>query len=40
MGARGLGPDLLRRGLTAFEVAGRGALPFDSRELLARLNEE
>jgi Uma2 family endonuclease len=32
--------DLIRRDLTALEVPGRGPLPFDSRELLARLDEE
>jgi hypothetical protein len=30
----------MRRDLTSFEVPGRGALPFDSRELLERLDEE
>jgi Uma2 family endonuclease len=32
--------DLVRRDLTSLEVPDRGALPFDSRELLARLDEE
>lgn len=32
--------DLTGRDLTSFEVPGRGSVPFDSRELLARLNEE
>lgn len=32
--------DLVRRDLTGFEVTGLGTLPFDSRELLARLDEE
>ncbi len=32
--------DLTRRDLTSFEVPSRGSIPFDSRELLARLNEE
>lgn len=34
------GGDLVRRDLSSFEVPGRGPLPFDSRELLARLDEE
>jgi len=34
------GGDLVRRDLSGFEVPGRGMLPFDSRELLARLDEE
>jgi Uma2 family endonuclease len=32
--------DLVRRDLTGFEVPGKGTLPFDSRELLARLDQE
>ena len=32
--------DLVRRDLTSLEVPDRGPLPFDSRELLARLDEE
>lgn len=32
--------DLVRRDLSGFEVPGRGPLPFDSGELLARLDEE
>jgi Uma2 family endonuclease len=32
--------DLVRRDLTSLEVPDRGLLPFDSRELLARLDEE
>ena len=32
--------DLVRRDLTSLEVPDRGQLPFDSRELLARLDEE
>jgi Uma2 family endonuclease len=32
--------DLVRRDLTSLEVPGRGPLPFDSLELLARLDEE
>jgi Uma2 family endonuclease len=32
--------DLARRDLPGFDVPGRGFLPFDSRELLARLDEE
>ncbi len=32
--------DLVRRDLTSLEVPGRGILPFDSQELLARLAEE
>lgn len=32
--------DLVRRDLSSFEVPDRGSLPFDSRELLARLDEE
>jgi Uma2 family endonuclease len=32
--------DLTRRDLTGFEVPDRGFLPFDSRALLARLDEE
>jgi hypothetical protein len=32
--------DLARRDLSSFEVPDRGSLPFDSRELLARLDEE
>jgi len=32
--------DLVRRDLSSFDVPGRGTLPFDSRELLARLDEE
>ncbi len=32
--------DLVRRDLSSFEVPDRGSLPFDSRELLAQLDEE
>ena len=32
--------DLVRRDLSGFEVPDRGMLPFDSRELLARLDDE
>jgi hypothetical protein len=32
--------DLLRRDLTDLEIPGRGALPFDTRALLALLDEE
>jgi Uma2 family endonuclease len=32
--------DLARRDLSSFELPGRGLLPFDSRELLERLDEE
>jgi Uma2 family endonuclease len=32
--------DLVRRDLTGFEVPGKGTLPFDSRDLLARLDQE
>ena len=32
--------DLVRRDLTTLEIPDRGQLPFDSRELLARLDEE
>jgi Uma2 family endonuclease len=32
--------DLTRRDLSSFEVLDRGTVPFDSRELLARLSEE
>ena len=32
--------DLVRRDLSSFEVPGRGDIPFDSRELLAHLDEE
>jgi Uma2 family endonuclease len=32
--------DLVRRDVTGFEVPGKGMVPFDSRELLARLDEE
>lgn len=32
--------DLIRRDLTTLEVSDHGQLPFDSRELLARLDEE
>ena len=32
--------DLVRRDLSSFEVLDRGSLPFDSKELLARLDEE
>jgi hypothetical protein len=32
--------DLVRRDLTGIDVPGRGSLPFASRELLARLDEE
>jgi Uma2 family endonuclease len=32
--------DLLRRDFTELEIPGHGALPFDSRELLARLDDE
>jgi Uma2 family endonuclease len=32
--------DLVRRDLTEFEIPERGTLPFDSRELLSRLDEE
>ncbi len=32
--------DLVRRDLTAFELPGKGTLPFDSKDLLARLDEE
>src|SRR5947208_8354574 len=32
--------DLVRRDLSSIEVPGRGSLPFDSRALLARLDEE
>jgi len=32
--------DLVRRDLTAIDVPGRGLLPFDTRELLARMDEE
>jgi Uma2 family endonuclease len=32
--------DLVRRDLSGFEAPGRGMIPFDSRELLARLDEE
>jgi Uma2 family endonuclease len=32
--------DLLRRDLSGLEIPGRGILPFDSRTLLARLDEE
>jgi Uma2 family endonuclease len=32
--------DLVRRDLTSLEVPGQGLLPFDSKELLARLDEE
>jgi Uma2 family endonuclease len=32
--------DLVRRDLSSFEVPGRGSLPFDSRELLGRRDEE
>ena len=32
--------DLVRRDLSGFEAPERGELPFDSRELLARLDEE
>jgi Uma2 family endonuclease len=35
-----VGGDLVRRDLSSFEVPDRGPLPFDSRELLARLDEE
>jgi Uma2 family endonuclease len=35
-----LNGDLVRRDLTAIEVPGRGSLPFDTRELLSRLDEE
>lgn len=34
------GGDLARRDLTSFDVPGRGPLPFDSRALLAQLDEE
>lgn len=34
------GGDLVQRDLTGFEIPDRGTLPFDSRELLARLDEE
>lgn len=32
--------DLVRRDITSFDVPERGSLPFDSRELLAALDEE
>jgi hypothetical protein len=32
--------DLVRRDLSSFEMPERGSLPFDSRELMARLDEE
>jgi Uma2 family endonuclease len=32
--------DLTRRDLTSFDVPDRGAVPFDSRELLSRLDQE
>lgn len=32
--------DLVRRDLTGFDIPGKGTLPFDSRELLAQLDEE
>ena len=32
--------DLLRRDLTGFEVPGKGTPPFDSKELLSRLDQE
>lgn len=32
--------DLLRRDISEFEIPARGTLPFDSRALLARLDEE
>jgi hypothetical protein len=32
--------DLVRRDLSSFEVSDSGSLPFDSKELLARLDEE
>jgi Uma2 family endonuclease len=32
--------DLVRRDLTGFDVPGKGTLPFDSRELLSRLDQE
>ena len=32
--------DLVRRDLSSFDVSDRGSLPFDSKELLARLDKE
>lgn len=35
-----MGGDLIRRDVSGFDMPGRGSLPFDSRELLARLDLE
>jgi hypothetical protein len=35
-----IGGDLVHRDLTSLETPGGGSLPFDTRELLARLDDE